>query len=483
MSSNAPTNPPTEQHSAAHSAIHPAALARHRWLRPTLRFSRYESVATATTTAASDNFLNAFAVHLQASAMQLSWLIAVPQLIGAWLQLASIQLDRHFSRRALVVSTAIMQGLAVLGIAVLALLQGNASSLILLAVLYHMALNLNQPHWRAWLGSIVPRRRRGAFFAGRTRLVMLVSVFMFLGGGGMLSLSQQYNAAFIGFAVLFGVAAIGRLAAATLITRMHDPDAHSAASPRRNVGGSVQRIVEALRDPVFRQYSLFVAAMQGMVAVSAPFFALYMLRDLSFSYLDYSINSVASIATQFMMLRFWGRFADRYGNRLVMLLCSVVIPVLPLLWLFSPNVYYLLLVQVASGVVWSGFTLSTANYLYDIRPHQTHFATYAAVQASINASFVFAGALLGGLLAANTDSLIQSLGIQAWFSHEILLVMAVSGILRIGVALWFLPRLHEPLARPRLQLREIVYRVSRINQVSGVVLDWLTVARRNNREP
>lgn len=44
---------------------------RSSWLRRTLRLSQQESVASATMTATGDNFFNAFAVYLQASATQI----------------------------------------------------------------------------------------------------------------------------------------------------------------------------------------------------------------------------------------------------------------------------------------------------------------------------------------------------------------------------------------------------------------------------
>ena len=43
--------------------------ARSSWLRRTLRLSQQEAGASATMTATGDNFFNAFAIHLQASAM------------------------------------------------------------------------------------------------------------------------------------------------------------------------------------------------------------------------------------------------------------------------------------------------------------------------------------------------------------------------------------------------------------------------------
>src|SRR5690606_18617771 len=117
--------------------------------------------------------------------------------------------------------------------------------------------------------------------------------------------------------------------------------------PETNVFFSTVRLTtESLRDATFRNYTFFVAFMQGTVAISGPFFAVYMLNELQFTYIEYSINLMASIATQFTMLRFWGKISDKHGNRLVMLLCSAAIPAIPLLWLFSANYYYLLVAQL-----------------------------------------------------------------------------------------------------------------------------------------
>ena len=138
--------------------------------------------------------------------------------------------------------------------------------------------------------------------------------------------------------------------------------------------------------------------------------------------------------------------------------------------------YYLLLVQLISGLAWSGFNLTTANYLYDIRPHQTHFATYAALQAGVTAVLVFAGGLAGGYLAAFSAVLVKltpfSLG-EGLFS-----VFVASGIVRAMVLAWFIPRAEEPRIRTHPQLFKLLYRIARYNS-NGVVLDWLTVGEKD----
>ena len=338
---------------------------RSTWLRRSLRLSQQEAVASAAMTATGDNFFNAFAIHLQASATQMGALTAIPQLFGAWMQLLSIWIGARLSRKNLVVTVAALQALVVATIGWIATQNLNQPSLwlIVLASVYSAALNLIQPHWRAWMGSLVPPRRRGAFFAVRTRLTMVSSLLIFIAGGGMLTLCAQRGKPELGFALLFAFAALGRACSSTLLWKMHDPEPRSHDPSHRVLRESISQLLSALREPGFRHYTFFLSGMMGAVAISAPFFAVHMLNGLGFTYLEYSLNAAASIVTQFLLLGFWGRFSDRYGNRVVIILTGCILPCLPLLWLVSPNFYYLLLVQVASGAAWSGFTLSIAQLL------------------------------------------------------------------------------------------------------------------------
>lgn len=453
--------------------------ARHRLLK-TLEHSQKEAVASSTMTSTCDNFITAFALHLGASNVQMGFLTAFPQLFGSLMQLVSVWLGSVLTRRRIVLFTAILQTGLMLCMAFVALLRNPdvVQTLIMLVMLYHAASNLIQPQWRAWMGSLVPQKQRGLFFAQRTRLTMGTSLGVFLGGGLFLTLTNTFGYASVGFFLLFVAAAAGRAASCYFLWKMHDP-VPQPVLPEANVFFSTLRIVgQSLHDATFRNYSFFVAGMQGMVAISGPFFAVYMLNELHFTYIEYSLSLMASIATQFFMLRWWGKVSDKHGNRLVMLLCSAAIPIVPLLWLFDDGFYYILFVQLVSGLAWSGFNLTTANYLYDIRPHHTNFATYAAVQAGITAVAVFVGGIAGGYLASHAET------IAGWLPFEIgsalFIVFFVSGLLRGAVLLWFIPRAEEPHIRTRPQLLQIIFRVARYNTISGVVLDWLTVTEKDD---
>ncbi len=464
------------------NAQHTQTSSDHRrktWLRRTLRLSQKEAVASSTMTATSDNFFNAYAIFLNASLSQMGWAFGLPQLFGAISQLLTVWWASFFHRKAFIVVLASVQAIVIMAMGLLSFWYESDVIwvFIFLEVLYHVCMNLIQPHWRAWMGNIVPERRRGTFFASRTRLTMAASLMVFIVGGVILTVTDDHNITWFGFLLMFSIAAGGRVVSAKYLHRMHDPVPDAPAQPQVFVQ-TLQQFRTAWSDKTFRQYSLFVGGMQMMVAISAPFFAVYMLRVLEFTYLEYVLSSVASILTQFAMLRFWGRFSDQFGNRLVMIITSCMIPALPLIWLFSDNFGYILFIQMLSGLAWSGFTLSTANYLYDIRPFRSDFATYAALQSALGAALVFVGAMVGGQIAANSATFLDWTGLSRWLVEPIFLVFLISSILRTGVTLWFIPRSVEPSVRPRPKFLSLVFRIARFNAISGVGLDWMTVVKR-----
>ena len=85
-----------------------AQRSRYRLLK-TLDYSQREAVASSTMTSTCDNFITAFALHLGASAVQMGFLTAFPQLFGSLMQLVSVWLGSLLTRRRIVLFTAILQ--------------------------------------------------------------------------------------------------------------------------------------------------------------------------------------------------------------------------------------------------------------------------------------------------------------------------------------------------------------------------------------
>ena len=69
--------------------------------------------------------------------------------------------------------------------------------------------------------------------------------------------------------------------------------------------------------------------------LSAPFFAVFMLRDLQLSYVMYMALQVCASAGRAHRVAALGRHADLVGNVRVLRLSSFMVALIPVFWLFS----------------------------------------------------------------------------------------------------------------------------------------------------
>jgi MFS family permease len=219
-------------------------------------------------------------------------------------------------------------------------------------------------------------------------------------------------------------------------------------------------------------FSTYVALMNAAVGLSSPFFTVYMLRDLKLSYLEFTVLSGASVFVQFLMLGTWGRIADVYGNRLVLIVTSISLPIVPAVWILSDDFWALLAFQALSGLSWSGFTLATGNLLYEVVP-RTRRAAYVAFHNVGTAAGVFAGAMLGAALEQVLPPGAVLLDEPRAHSN-LLYLFVISGALRGLIALFLGGRVRE-LRKPRKEItpHALVMRITGFNAMLGAVYDFI----------
>ena len=453
---------------------------RNDQLRSSLVTSQRESFASSLMTGSFDQYVNAFAVFLGATSVQIGWLTALPQLAGGVFQLIAVWMGQWVHRHRLIVVSAAIQTMAILLVLLITMPWWHQPIPVLLTALiaFHICANLIMPHWRAWMGQLVPDKIRGRFFSLRSRIAMLTSFITFIAGGLLLSVSEKFQVTWVGFFLLFLIAAMGRGVSTYFLARMHDDESLPTHAERRSLRQMFGHLMGLLKDTDFRRFSIFMAGMQCFVALSGPFFAVYMLRDLEFTYFQFAMSTGSSIFAQFLMLPFWGKVCDRKGNRYVMAVCGSVIPTLPALWLFSDVYLYIISVQVLGGMAWAGFTLASSNYLYDQKPRHVHFASYAAISSSMGALAIFVGALAGGYIIDWIPQSISLTGIDITIARPIAVIFLLSSLLRGAIAVWFLPRAPELRIKQRGRVRDLAIRVARFTPISGVMIDVVNKRRR-----
>jgi len=455
------------------------AFSRDPQTEKSLRHSIKDGIAFSLMTGSSESYFSAFALILKATTPQVALLASLPPLLASFSQIIAVFIGQYTgARKYIVVAGAVLQLTALALIALLPLLVPDNSFTYLLGfvVLYFVGPNLGAPLWGSLMGAIIPVPTRGRFFATRTRLSSIASFSALIAAGLLLQLFSLLELTYYGFLVIFLLGVIARCVSTWHLAQLHDPPHEHA------LDGDV---ISLFRRGYFRgerrflHFSLFTACMQGAVAISGPLVVVYLLSVLKYSYIQLTMNTAASILVQFLVLNRWGRLSDIFGNRIILRLTGFIIPFIPFLWVLSTDFFYLMLVQAISGLVWSGFSLSASNFVYDLTDHQKR-AGLMAIHAVIIALFVFVGASLGGWLAVNLPSNIALFGHSFSWLTTIYNVFIISSVVRLLVALVFLPRLREARDVRSMTYHGLFFRVTRFSPVSGLIFE--AISRRNRRE-
>jgi MFS family permease len=385
-----------------------------------------------------ESYFSAFALHFKATATDVGILATLPPLIGSFFQLLSVALSRVTrNRRNIILLGALLQVLSWLPLTLLPPLYPRYSLVIILGslILFYGAGNLVTPQWTSLMGDLVPERKRGRYFSYRSRLSSITGLMALVGAGLVLQHFSESTAVMFGFVIIFAVSAVARMISAYHMWRMYEPPQGDVRIPSLGEWWARWRGTAPLR------FSAYFSAMQFSVAIAGPFFTVYMLRDLGFSYLELMTNTAVSVLVQFLTLRTWGRIGDAFGHRLTLMVTGFCMPAVPALWLLSENFWYLLGAQAVSGLVWGGFTLSANNILFDLVPREDRVQYLASHNVMAGVS-TFAGSLVGGLLATTLPAhwgLFRPASILCW-------LFLISAVLRLVSSATFLPRLHETRA-------------------------------------
>lgn len=443
-----------------------------------LRHSVKDGVAYSVMAGAGETYFSAFALFWKATTTQIGLLASLPPLVSSVAQLFSVWLSQQpVTRRQVILTGATLQAMVWLPLIVLPLLfPAHAVPLLITCIVfYHATGNLVVPHWSSLMGDLVPEQRRGRYFAKRTRYTSISAFSALIVAGIILDWFGQRQLALYGFVTVFVIAALARCVSVYHLTWMVEMESASVISvPTLDV-----HWWQKLKQSRFFQFSLFFSLMQTSVAVGSPFFAVFMLRDLHFTYVQFMVMSAATVLMQFLTLNTWGRISDRFGNRLILYTTGFVIPLIPALWLISHNFFYLICVQLTSGLVWAGFSLSAGNFLYDlISPPRR--ATYLALHNMFSNIGVFSGALFGGYLGAIMPKTFTVLGSVHSLHSSLLWVFLISCLARLSVSFIFLPRLKEVRIVKPMTVTQLIFRATRFSALSGLLYDVIGATRKRS---
>jgi MFS family permease len=405
----------------------PEYLKKEKSVNNIVRDGFFSSIKSGLT----DSYIMPFAISLNASTGVLSILASVPQLVASFFQLFALESLKLFKTRSrLIVWTAFVQSLMWLPLIFIPFFAKDAVWLVVLFATLEATLGTFQgPIYNSIIGDTVPEDKRGDFFGKRNSVTNLMNFISTLAAGFALSyfknldINGNVHYIFFGYAILFLFAFACRATASYFKSKVYDPSFRP--SPTKV---SFFKFVRDMTKHNYGIFVLYVFLFKFAASISAPFFALYLLKDMHMSYIYYTLIMGASIVASFLSMNFWGKRIDKHGSKYVLTIAGFLVPLSPMLLILAIYIHnpiyafiFLFVEELFSGMAWAAFNLSTSSFLFDAtyKDERIKFIGYYNFLVGIA---IFLGAALGGYLFAV---------LPIWIVSAIPCIFLLTGLLRL----------------------------------------------------
>jgi len=414
-----------------------------------LKSSIKEGSLASISTSFGLSYFAPFALALSATTVQMGILHAIISLLPGIAQLKASTLIGKFSRKKIILTALMIRILLFLPIILTGILfyfgvPHTTWILIGLVGLFYVTGAIVHPAWFSWMGSLVPTKKRGSYFSERNRIAGFFGIIAMVAGAlildGMKDIGIHYGNALgftlFGFGILFSLAATSRIWSWRLLKGQYEPRLKIKKKDYFTFG---QFLKKSPSTP-FGRFVLFRTISSIAIGIAGPFWVVYVLRNLGFSYFWNMLTVISAIIFQLIFLPLLGKVSDKFGNIKLISICSWLLFAIPVLWIGSAlivddlalKLYLLFVPAIAAGFAWAGYNLAVNNYIYDAvsSPKRGFGVSYMNLMVGVGA---FIGASIGSLLA----------WINVSFMNPILFIFAVSAFARLLVAIFGLRFLSE----------------------------------------
>lgn len=310
----------------------------------------------------------------------------------------------------------------------------------------HLLGALGSAAWLSWMAVLVPRRLRGRYFGFRNSAANLTSLISIPLMGVLVS--QWYGGSIQGYGIVLSFGIVTGLISLAFQGSMVDvnPQVQKVLPPPPSEP-SGSPAATSVRSSLWA-FLIYFVLWTFAVNLSAPFFNLYLLDSLEFNISQVTLYNSLSAGANLLLLMLWGKLADRFGNRPILLVIGILVAATPIMWLGTGADFWSIwlwfpLLHLLSGATWAAIELCSSNLLISITPIQgqsTYFGVFAAVAGSSGAL----GTITGGVLA------------QMQNTGGILGLFALSSVLRL-FALLPLVFVHERHGQPLSQIMRLLF--------------------------
>jgi MFS family permease len=347
------------------------------------------------------SFLNPAAMAFGLSNSQIGFLSAALNAGSALGLLPGARLEERTGRRKLifVLTNGLIGRLLLIAFAMTPLLltgSAVAYGVIGIIALRSFFVQLGYPAWSALLADLVPRTIRGRYFGSRNIALAIAA----LASAPLAGVIIQWVGPTRGYQVGFVLAGVIGLVAASIYAGIPEPPHARVVNAARGRPAVTELVTMLRQHPRFLAFSSVALVWNLALMVAGPYFSVYMVRNLQATPTQIGLFVTANGAMNIVGQRLWGRLNDRRGAAWVMRLTGLLIPIIPILWALVPSAWWLLLEEMVSGLLWSGYTLASFNLMLSLTPG-TQRPRFVALYQSAVFGAACVGPLVGSLLASH----------------------------------------------------------------------------------
>ncbi len=390
----------------------PKATLTEREVQTGLRWMIVEGAASmGFFSITTSGILVAYALALGANNFHIGVLAAIPFVMQI-IQIPSIWLIEKVRRRKVIsVLSWLFAQLSWFPIALIPFLlpvsSGTSITLLIGILAFRGILSaICNASWNSWQRDLIPQNILGRFFSKRMAYATAFAVVFSLISAIFIDIwrnSAPEESVIYGYSytILFGAVFLG-LASVVFMSLIPEPLMQPVTGVKPTMR---QRLSEPLRDNNFRRLLQFLFYWSFASNLAIPFFAAHMLQRLGMPVIWVIGLSILSQIFNIFFLRVWGRYADRFSNKVVLSIGVSLYLMVIGGWIFvtMPDKYVLtipllVILHIFAGIASAAvsFTVGTIGLKLSPSDESTSYLATASLATNLGAGL---GPIAGGFLA------------------------------------------------------------------------------------
>ena len=264
-----------------------------------------------------------------------------------------------------------------------------------LVALQSFAGSVSLPAAHSLFGDVVPLPIRGRYLGVQMMAANIARVAVVPVAGWLITRVGGVE----GYQLTIGLAVVVGFWATSFYARVPEPRGAEGVAEEHKGSGFAEGLRLFVADRWFLLFCLINWVWTFGIQISGPFFSLHMVETLGFGIDTISLIATVTTVVNIVAVRFAGSLVDRKGPGWITASSMLLVPLMPVGWIFATTPFQVGLVVAYGNLAWAGFRVAATPLLLKITPpaHRSQFIamfnmvnSIAAILGPIPASWVYA---------------------------------------------------------------------------------------------